>query len=204
MYDNLNQLMKSYNYKNKKESPSFIFNSKLSEINDISAMFTDDKKNDLQTSIKPVNKSLNLKHNHKTKKPEFKNISIEDNSQNKTSKKNQSPFHIFKTSTKKLLLKKSSFKKCSLRKIIFDKSKIKIFKKYNKINKEKSKSFMSNKRNLSFNNISISNIANKNTIKKVKKKEKMNCYNFKLNEAKLSFNKNKIKLFKKPKIKIFK
>ena len=60
---------------------------------------------------------------------------------------------------------------------------------------------MSNKRNLSFNNISISNIENKHTIKKVKKKEKKNCYNFKLNETKLSYNKNKIKLFKKPKIK---
>ena len=201
MYVNLNPLMKSYNYKNKKESPSFIFNSKLSEINDISEIFTTDKKNNLQSSIKPVNKSLNLKLNHKSKKPECKNISIEDNSQNKTSKKNQSPFHLFKTSTKTLLLKKSSLKKNNLRKIIFDKSNIKIFKKYNKNNKEKSKSFMSNKRNLSFNNISISNIGNKNNIEKVKKKEIMNCYNFKLNNAKLSFNKNKIKLFKKPKIK---
>ena len=44
MYANLNQLMKSYNYKNKKESPNFIFNSKLSEINDISALFIDYKK----------------------------------------------------------------------------------------------------------------------------------------------------------------
>lgn len=193
MYDNLNSLIKSYNIKNKKESPIFIYHSKISEINNISTILTNYKNNNLQASTN----SLNLKNN--SKKLEISTISLGKNNLSKASNNNKSPFHLFRINDKSLL-KKFSFKKNNLRKIIFDKSKVKSYIKYNKINHSKlnTKNLSVNKMNISFNNISTSNISNKNN-NNDKNKDKINFYNLKLNNAKLSFNKNKIKLFKKQK-----
>ena len=187
--------MKSYNYKNKKELPTFIINSKISEINNISSIFVNDsnyKDIKLQKSSDPINPNLALKNNHKKEKLLIQNIT---NVKNNINKKSQILFHSYKICPKNILLKKTNFKnKIKLRKFIYEKVKYKnksFNKKFNinnNQNRNKNKSF----------NLSFSNISKNYNIKIGKSKEKKKYYNLKLINTNNFFNKNKIKLLKNP------
>ena len=190
--------MKSYIYKNKKESPYFIINSKISEINNISSFFINDSNyNDknLQKSADPINPNLTLKYNGKTENLEIPNISKGKNKLNKNGKKSEISFHSYKICPKNILLKKNNFNnKINLRKFMYEKGQHmnEIFNKKFKINNNQNK--LKNK-NL---NISILNISKNEKNKKEKFKEKRKFQNLKLIKANNFFNKNKIKLLKNP------
>ena len=194
---NLNLLMKSYNYRNKKESPSYIVNSKISEINNLSSLFTNksnDKDNNLQKSFGRNIRSLTIKSNKKNSKQKTSNTSFykyKNYLNNTTSKaksrinlsKNKIPFPLKKRNKIRLFI----YNKEQPKKLVFNSK-----NNSNQKSKMSSKSLLNNKRNISISNISISNISNKNNFKKEKTKE-----TYFTDKSKKSLNIKTIKLIKK-------
>jgi len=209
----LNSLMKSYKYKSKKESPYFIMNSKISEINNISNLFTNysndkDKDKNSEKSFLPVTPALTMKPLPENKKLEISNISIIKNNINKNNNNEYSLKNLYKNKVNNFLNNNNNFKKnIKLRKFMFEKEKVKnisleINHKKNNANKNKnkkiSKSFLINKRNISSNSLNASNTTNKNSISKNKNSEKISLNNIKLKNNKKFLKGKKIKLLKMP------
>lgn len=204
--------MKPYNYKNKKNSPYFLINSKISEINSISSLFTNysNEKNskykdiNLHKSFGPITPSLTLKATHKNNNSEISKLSFGKNNISKMNNKKNSLYYLFKNKKPNILKNKFSMKKnTQLRKFIFEKEKEKqkniTLSNDKSIKSNNSKNLLNNRRNISVNNISVSNISNKNDIKNDNSKDKTNTsHNINnINDKKLE-NKKKIKLIKKP------
>lgn len=207
--------MKPYNYKNKKNSPYFLINSKISEINSISSLFTNytNEKNNkykdinLHKSFGPITPSLTLKASHKNNNSEISKLSFGKNNISKINNKKNSLYYLLKNKTPNILNNKFSMKKNThLRKFIFEKEKQKNTTlsndKYIKSNdynkKNNSKILLNNRRNISTNNISVSNISNKNDVKSDNSKDKTNTsHNINNINDKKPENKKKIKLIKK-------
>ena len=208
--------MNSYNYKSKKNSPHFIINSKISEINSISSLFinsSNDKNNNnnkdsnLHKSFEPSKTSLTLKPNKKNINIEISKLSLGKNNLFNVNNKNISLFHLFKNKSPNILQNKHNFKNTiPLRKFIFIKEKEKeknrnlIDNKFidyinNKNNKKKkeSKSLLNYRRNISINNLSVTNESKEYEKNKDKTKNISNITDVKKNEKK-----KKIKLIKKP------
>ena len=196
----LDSLMKPYNYMNKKESPSYIVNSKISEINNLSTLFTnkstDKDNNNLKKSVRPSTGSLTLKYNKKTNKYNIFNLSFSKYKTyiDKTSAKDKSMIKLSKNKIPSPINKNYNSKKSNkLKLFIFNKEQPKKIEINTKNNKIISKSSLDNKRNVSISNISISNISNKNNYKNYKPKEYFNS-----EKTKKPINLKKIKQFKKP------
>ena len=208
--------MNSYNYKSKKNSPYFIINSKISEINSISSLFinssndkniSNNKDSNLHKSFEPSKPSLSLKPNKKNINIEISKLSLGKNNLFNVNNKNISLFHLFKNKGPKILHNKHNFKNTiPLRKFIFEKEKEKnrnlIDHKFidcsnNKNNKKKkeSKSLLNYRRNISINNLSVTN-ESKEYEKNKDKTDITNIIGVKKNEKK-----KKIKIKKSFKIK---
>lgn len=204
---NTNSLMNSYNSKSKKNSPYFIINKKISEINSISSLFTNDsneknnnnKGSNLQKSFGPLNPSLSLKINNKNNNQEISKISFCENNLCKVNNKKRGLFYLFKNKTPKIPYIKHKYKNTiPLRKFIFEKEKEKniylIDNKFincnNNKKKNESKSLLNYRRNISINNLSVTNDSNKNDKENIHFTHNKNIRNDK--------RKKKFTLIKKP------
>ena len=130
----LNSLMKSFDFINRKKSPYFIINKKLSEINNLSSLLNRYSKDIYQSNIiKSTPKSK-----RKNRKSELSNISFSQSNKRINKNKNHSSIiYLLKNKSSNLLQKKSNaIKNGLLRKYIFKNNKkkilisIKIIKKF--------------------------------------------------------------------------